>query len=150
MRILGADGITQEDFDYDPGTLIPDFVHDSDFDYRGIVTPEALARGPMPRYDRAREFLRQFNFYVMPGSMLSASEIEKKLMYLQFSRAGLVDHWSLLEQWNVPNVGNPPDGANTITERLMAEQRMGMGMQVNAAGRKATGQELPRVKISES
>jgi len=150
MRILGADGITPEDFDYDPGTLIPDYVHDADFDHRGVITPEAFARGPLPRYERAREFLRQFNFYVMPGSMLSASEIEKKLMYLQFYRAGLIDRWSLLEQWNVPNVGNPPDGANTITERLVAEQQLGLGGTASAAGRKSSGQELPRIKISES
>lgn len=150
VRLLGAGSITPEDFDFDPGTFIPDFIHEQDFNQRGIVTPEALSRGPRPRYERAREFLRQFNFNIMPGSLLSASEIEKKLMYLQFSRAGLIDRWTLLEQWNIPNVGNPPEGANTITERLVAEQEMGLGMSVNPAGRKASGQELPRIKVSES
>ncbi len=149
LRILGVQGLTPQDFDYDPGSMIPDFMA-SDYNDDGILNPEALARGPLPRYDRAREFLRQFNFYIAPGSLLSASEIEKKLMYLQFSRAGLVDHWTLLEQWGVPNVGNPPPGANTITERLLAEQEMGLGMAISATGRKATGQEMPRIKVSES
>ena len=150
LRILGSQGVTAEDFDFDPGSLIPDFVHDADYDRQGRISPEALARGPLPRYDRAREFLRQFTFHIAPGSLLSASEIEKKLMYLQFARAGLIDHWTLLDEWGVPNVGNPPEGANTITERLMAEQMIGLGMQVNAAGRKASGQEMPRVAIKES
>ena len=150
LAILGPYGITREDFDYDPQSLIPDFVHSQDFDHRGLPTNDALTRGPMPRYQRAREFLRQFTYHIAPGSLLSSSQIEQKLIYMQLARAGLVDHWTLLTILNIPNVGEPPAGAETITQRLQAEQAMGIGMQVSAAGRKASGQEMPRMKISES
>jgi len=150
LHLLGEDGVTPEDFDFDPGSLIPDYVHASDFDNRGVATAEALARGPMPRFDRAQEFLRQFTFHIAPGSLLSASEIERKLLYLQLARAGLVDPWTLLEVLGIPNVGNPPSGANSITERLQAAQSLGIGMQVNPAGRKASGQEMPRMVMKES
>jgi hypothetical protein len=153
MAILGADGITMEDFDFDPGSLVPDYVHKDDFDDRGIPTAMAFARGPYSRYDRAQEFLRQFSFHVAPGSLLAASEIERKLLYLQLARAGLIDHWTLLEVLGVPNVGMPPEGANTITDRLLAEQQMQLGVQVSAQGRKATGQTMPRMsggKVVES
>lgn len=150
LTILGGDGITNQDFDFDPGSIVPDFVHADEFDEDGNVKSSSLFRGPLPRYERAREFLRQFSFHVAPGSLLAASEIQRKLLYLQLSRAGLIDHWTLLDVLGIPNVGTPPPGATTITDRLIQEQQMGLGMQVNAAGRKATGQEMPRMVTKES
>jgi hypothetical protein len=150
LAILGPDGLTAEDFDFDPGTLIPDYVHDEDYTSKGELRGEALVRGPRPRRDRTRAFLRYFTYHVAPGSLLASSEIERKLMYLQLARAGLVDHWTLLETIGIPNVGNPPEGATTITARLIAEQAMNLGMAVSAAGRKASGQDLPRLKMQES
>jgi len=148
MTILGAEGVTPQDFDFDPGTLVPDFVDSKDFDEAGNVRREAIERGPLHRYERAREFLRQFSFNIAPGSLLAASEIQKKLLYLQLSRAGLIDHWSLLDVLGVPNVGTAP--AATITDRLMAEQEMGLGMNASPAGRKASGQTMPRLVTKES
>ena len=55
-----------------------------------------------------------------------------------------------MEVLGIPNVGTPPMGANSITDRLLAEQNMGLGMQVNPAGRKASGQEPPRLVMKES
>lgn len=151
LAILGERGMTPEDFDFDPGNLIPDYVHDSDMDpITGVPTREAVERGPRPKQDRAKAFLQQFAYNVAPNSLLNSSEIERKLLYLQLSRAGLVDHWTLLEQLDIPNVGQPPAGADTITERLLAEQNMGIGMSVSPAGRKATGQKMPRTVVKES
>ncbi len=150
LTILGPDGATWEDFDFDPGSMIPDFVHDGDFDERGVVNPDALLRGPMPRYERAREYLRKFTYHIAPGSLLSASEIEEQMKYLQLMRAGLIDHWTCLTKLGVPNVGEPPPGANTISQRLVAEQQMGLGANISSAGRKSSGQEPPRMVMKES
>jgi hypothetical protein len=146
LAVLGPDGLTFEDFDYDPN-MIPSFVHKEDFNDMGDVTPEALMRGPRPRYDRAREFLRQFTFHIAPGSLLASSEITRKLLYIQLARGGYVDRWSLLEVLGIPNVGDPPPGANTITKRLMAEQEMFV-QNVSPTGRKATAQVPPRMTPS--
>ena len=137
MAVLGPDGMTFEDFDFDPGTLIPDYINDSE---RGQPV--------RARSNRAQDFLRQFTYQIAPGSLLSASEIEQQLKYLQLSRAGLVDHWTLLEKLGIPNVGEAPAG--TITDRLVKEQEMGLGMSVSPAGRKASGQEMPRTVVKES
>jgi hypothetical protein len=94
--------------------------------------------------------MRHLSFDVAPGSLLAASQIESKMMYLQLARAGLIDHWTLLEKLEVPNVGLPPSGADTITERLQAEQQMGLGMAISATGRKASGQSAPRMTVKES
>ncbi|HKT90149.1 MAG TPA: hypothetical protein VJQ59_17010 [Candidatus Sulfotelmatobacter sp.] len=148
MATLGPNAVTPEWFDFDPHTFLPDFIHGNDFDNRGIVTDKAMERGPLPRMDRAQEFMRHMSFYVAPSSLLAASEIERKLLYLQLSRAGLVDHWTLLETLGIPNVGDAPAG--TITDRLAAERNMGIGMAANAAGRKASGQKMPRTATKES
>lgn len=148
LTTLGADGVTNEDFDFDPGSLVPDFVHADDFSPEGGILATSLARGPRPRYDRAKEFLRQFSFHIAPGSLLAASEIQRKLLYLQLSRAGLIDHWTLLDVLGIPNVGVAP--ADTITDRLQVEQQMALGMNTSPAGRKASGQSMPRMTIKES
>ncbi len=150
VTILGGEGITPQDFDFDPGSLVPDFVDPVDFDDEGNIRMDSLLRGPMPRYERAREFLRQFSFHISPGSLLASSELQKKLLYLQLSRAGLIDHWTLMDILGIPNVGNPPAGANTITDRLLLEMDMGLGMQVSPTGRKASGQTEPRLTVKES
>jgi hypothetical protein len=150
MTILGASGVTKEDFDFDPGSLVPDFVDPEDFNDDGTVNQKALDRGPLPRLDRSKEFLRQFSFHVAPGSLLAASEMQKKMLMLQLSRAGLVDHWTLMDTLGVGNVGLPPAGADTITARLLAEQQMGLGMQVSPTGRKSSGQSTPRLVTKES
>lgn len=147
LAILGDSGATEDDFDMDPDTFLPAWMEE-DYSSEGVVRVEALTRGPMPQYDRAKMFFRNVSYHIASSSLLNASEIETQLKYLQLSRAGLVDHWTLLDKLNIPNVGNPPPGANDITQRLMAEQQMGLGMQVNAAGRKASGQEPPQEKSS--
>lgn len=139
---LGEAGYTQQDMDSDRGTLVPDYT-DSDYGEDGALTPERLAAGPRPRYERAREFIRQFTFHVTPGSMLSASGMMDKMMYLQLARAGVIDTETLMEKLEIPNI-------KQIKERLAEERGAGLGMMVNAAGRKATGQEGPRLKMSES
>lgn len=146
VAVLGPSGATFEDFDYDPGTLIPDFIHGDDYDANGLPTEAAKMRGPRPRYERAREFLRMFTYHVAPGSLLAASEITRKLLYVQMARAGWMDIWSLGEILNIPNMGNPPEGANTIPERLAAMQQMGLGMNTSpTGGRKASAQTMPTI-----
>lgn len=160
--ILGAGGITSEDFDFDPGTFVPDFVHAEDFDSFGGVTPQAMARGPLPRYDRAKEVIRQMHFFIAPGSLLAASDVTRKMLYMQLYRMMLVDPWTLAEVLGIPNMGVPPDGAKNIPERLMAAMAMGLippQSPVNPVdpgpGRKPTGQSMPHSEnggetISES
>jgi hypothetical protein len=149
VLILGPSGVVQDDFDFDPGSLMPDFVHDKDWDDKGI-SPDAIMRGPLPRFDRAREFMRRFVFKISPGSLLNAAQMEDKLIYLQLTRAGWMDIFTLWEKLGVPNTGVLPDNVRTIPERLLYQATLGLGGNVNPAGRKASGQEPPRVVAKES
>jgi len=148
--VLGPRGIVPQDFDLSQGDLMPDYLHGDDLTQDGAPTREAIDRGPRPQVDRATEFMRHFRYKVAPGSLLNAASIEKKLQYLMLARMGLVDHWTLLEELGVPNVGAAPDGADNITKRLAAEAQMGLGANISPVGRKATGQQLPNLKMTES
>lgn len=149
VTILGPGGITQDDFDFDPGTLMPDYVHTDDFDEGGNIKPQRILEGPLPKYNRAKEFLRRFAFKIQPGSLLSAAQTEQKLVYLMMWRGGIIDTYTLWEIFNVPNIGNLPDGVRTVPQRIKWCQQNGLGGAVSPEGRKATAQEGPRVVMKE-
>lgn len=132
IMIMGADGVTPADMEsFDPGTFIPDYVHPDDFGKTGFPTPEALARGPLQRMDRAKHFMEQFTYHVAPSSLLASSQIDKKLLYLQLGSRGLIDRQTLLEELGIPNVPQ-------IIERL-AEEQAQMAMIQAGASASATG-----------
>lgn len=151
IAILGPKGQTFEDFDFDPGTLIPDMLA------MGLMDGDG---NPLPRYERAREFIRYFTYQIAPGSLLAASEVTDKLMYLQLSRMGFVDPITLLEKLGVNNIASAnqlDEAGDTIMSRLQWAQQQGIGMAVGPAGasaptqgRKATAQALPRMVVKES
>lgn len=136
LRILGKDGMTYEDWNYRPGDLMPDF---------NSATPDHV---------RNAEFMRYFEFEIAPGTLIDAATVTKKLLYLQLSRMGLVDHWTLCEVLGIPNIGKPPDWASTVTLRLQAERLLGLGIIASTAGRAPTAQAMPSMTstgaISES
>ena len=152
VAALGPGGITQDDFDFDPGSLLPDHVHSGEYNSEGILTAEAFQRGPLPRYQRAQEFMKQFIFKISPGSLLNSAQMERTLIYFQLMRAGIIDPITLMEQLNIPNIGieNLPDNVRTILDRLQWCKAVGLIPDINAAGRKASGQQAPQIKVSES
>lgn len=139
IAILGPQGQTFEDFDFDPGNLIP---HD--------LLPPMPDGSPAPRAERAREFFRYFSYQIAPGSMLNSASAQDKMLYMQLARAGALDLPTLLEKLNIPNIGLPPDLPSGILQRLQWQQQQGIGMAVNSAGRKASGESSPRLVTKES
>jgi hypothetical protein len=98
---LGAAGEVIEDLDYDPETMIPS-LSPEDPNY----TPELDAA--LPRDERAQFHLKQFAFYVAPSSILALHAQERKMLYVQQSRQGFIDFWTLGEMLEIPNLGAPP------------------------------------------
>jgi len=72
IQILGQDGLTFEDFDYNPGTMIPDGVP-------------------------AEEHWRQFQFLIQPGSLLKSSRVPQQMLMLNLRRMGDMDRDNMLE-----------------------------------------------------
>ncbi len=61
-----------------------------------------------------------------------------------------MDIFTLWEILGIPNIGVLPDNVRTIPERLLYQQELGLSGDINAAGRKATGQAQPRIVTKES
>ncbi len=171
ILLLGDAAEELEDLDYDPDTLIPD-LRPGDEGY----TPE-LDGTKYSRDERAQFFMGQFAFFVAPNSLLALNASQRKMMYMQLSRMGYMDFWSLMEMLEIPNVGSPfpvplPTGEmemgldpqtgmpgqvpvmevripTTITERLIAQKTLGIEMATSPAGRKASGQKTPRLETKK-
>jgi hypothetical protein len=187
--ILGDAGVVLEDFDFDPGKLVPamkpgqpGYVPELDVD---LTTAD----------QRAQFMTKQFIFVAAPNSILAMHATERKMQTMQQATMGYVDFWTFHEVMETPNVGAPPaiplpplrpvdpqivmamqmqaqqqllqgqmpspyvdptsgkqyllDPSGqileiriptTITERLQAQQMLGIGMVANAQGRKATNE----------
>jgi len=148
--ILGPKGQTFEDFDFDPGTLIPDMLSMGFMDDDG---------NPLPRYQRAKIFIDNFAYQIAPGSLLAASEVTDKLMYLQLTRMGIMDPATLMQKLQVPNLGLPPDLPDGVIQRLQwfASQQIGLapgpasgGGAGGGPGRPASAGAMPRMVVKES
>lgn len=151
LAILGEKGMTFEDFDTDPKSFIPDYVHEDDVDeLTGLPKREAMLRGPRPRYSRAKAFLQQFTYNIAPSSLLASSEIQQKMMYVMLGRAGLIDPITLLEKVDIPNIGANDAPTDIIGRQQWLQERGLLEMTVSPQGRKATGQTAPRAVLKES
>lgn len=108
MQILGKDGLAMEDFDFDPGSLVP----------------QADPANPTSREERAVKHHRNFTFSIAPNSFLNVSHTTQKMLILQLFRANMLDPWTAWEAFDLPNIGKPP--AETIPERMVEAKRVGI------------------------
>jgi len=172
MEMIGTDGLTNEDFDYDPGTLIP-----STQDIRNIrdegkyaVTIEMEkidSSDGVPYFQRARWHKDNFAFSVVPYSLHELNSITRKLFHLQLMRTGFpIDWWTLANLFDIKEFGEAPQftdpetgekrPARTVMERyivqLEIQQRVksaveqaggGAGGGQKGAGRPPTGNQPP-------
>lgn len=100
--ILGDAGVLLEDFDFDPGKMVPalrpgqsGYTKELDAD---LTTPD----------QRSQWFAKQFVFVVAPNSILAMHATERKMMTMQEARMGYVDFWTFHDVMETPNVGAPP------------------------------------------
>ncbi len=120
IQILGEDGVTFEDFDYNPGQMLPDYA-------TGDVA-KTIAH------------ISNFSFWIQPNSMLELTQTSKKLLTLQLARMGHIDHETLLEVMEIPNIAQ-------VNERLNSELDQKIAMLTGAQeGRPPTAQAPPQLQ----
>jgi len=110
IELLGKDGLTREDFDFDPGSMVPAGNPDE-----GSSTS---------RMARALEHHKLFSFQVAPNSWLNVSHAQQKMFYLQLFRAQMLDPWTIWDQFDVNDAGPMP--AETVPERIAAARKLGL------------------------
>ena len=141
VSMLGEQGIDMEDFQFDPGSLVPAYSKEADGDAYNPTYDMYL-----PRAKRAKIHHKQFTFQITPNSLLAISQISRKMMYLRLHREGLMDPWTLYEVLEIPNGGSPPSGTKEIPKRLQEAMAMGIGQEIPTPGPKPTGQSPPKME----
>lgn len=102
-QILGTDGFTKEDFDYDPATLVPQ--------------EQSKTTRLTTLFDRIREHAARFTYFVKPGSLLELTSLTRKLVLFQFFKMDFpVDPWTVADAFDL-NLGPPPPNCNNIMEK---------------------------------
>jgi hypothetical protein len=117
VQILGDAGRVLEDFDVDPGVLVPSTPKtieqpDPTFglptqvpnpQYRPELDPATTTRD-----QRAEWISKQMTFMVAPNSVLAMNATEQKMTRFQLARMGYYDAVSLAETLEIPNYGTYP------------------------------------------
>lgn len=113
MQWVGADGIANEVFDYDPSSLVPSHMAGEN--------PEQPS--PTDKIKRARTFADNLRFFILPNSLHELTQMSMKLALIQLRKAGImIDSQTIAEAFSVPNYGTI-DGATCI-DRFMREKEM--------------------------
>lgn len=122
IQVLGADGVIEEDFDFEPGNMVPSHMP--------FETDELPSR--YSTMQRAKWHKDNFLFHITPGSMHEITQMSKKLFYLQLSRDGTfpIDPWTQADVYAIPNFGSPPEDADTVVKRFFAYKKMEMEFQM--------------------
>lgn len=116
IHMLGSDGMTWDDFDFDPGTMIPS--------------------GQSPEVH-----FRNFGFFIAPGSLLDANRVQKAMLMLQLRRMGDMDLKNLLDSLDLSNLYESikknlqSEGADILMQAV--KQKMG-GAAPDASGMSPT------------
>lgn len=129
MQLLGPDGLTDEDFDFEPGKLIPSAETVNNIRKTGSATDG------VPYFERARWHKDHFSFSVTPYSLHELNSMTRRLFILQLQKSGFpLDWWTMAEMFDVKNFGEPPmfedpeTGeqriAQTVMERWVSQMEM--------------------------
>ncbi len=145
VAMLGPNAATPEDFDFEPGTSIPDDVPDGDL---GDIASNADALGldnPRPLYMRCRAMLMSVACQFDPSSLLNTAHQQELMQMFMLSKMGYLSCFSLVESLGMlskfapAGMTIPPDEIS----RLALQQQLGIGLLANAQGRKATNEAPP-------
>jgi hypothetical protein len=115
VQVMGQDGTTEEDYDFEPGNLVPSHMPGEPTDTKSATS----------RMERARWHLQNVFLEIIPNSLHQITQTTRKLMLLQLQKTGFpVDPWTIAEAFDIANFGSPPVGARTVMERYVAWMRM--------------------------
>lgn len=144
LNALGPQGVNHEDFDYDPGTFIPDDVPDGEPGDIGGTLDSFQSSEPRPRYIRAKQLIDGMGYTFKPGSLLNSAGQQDRMEDLLLSKMGYLSAFTLMENLGKTNFA-PADLVvpNDEIGRLQLQAQMGIGMIANAQGRKATDSAPP-------
>jgi len=150
---FGPSGATPEDFDFSPGSFVPDDVPDGS---PGDIasTESAFQDLPRPLYSRAKAMLSAFVCKFDPSSLLNTAAQQDLMKYFLLAKMGYISVFTIWDKMGVMNTvpaelnGQPFTLPSDELGRLRLQQALGIGMIANAQGRKASDQAPPSMGSS--
>jgi hypothetical protein len=134
LQVLGSDGLTQEDYDYDPGNMIPSHLPGE--------PPDMPSKYSL--IERAKWHKDNFVFSVVPNSLHEMTQTTRKLIMIQLWRSGFpIDPWTVAESMDL-DYGPPPQGTVTVMEKYVAWKRMEMEFMQEMAQAQGSPQGAPQ------
>lgn len=112
IKILGEDGITQKDFDFNPGTLIPASLPNEPELIKGEFRSTSI--------ERAKKHINNFRTTISPTSLHQITHMQKKLLYMQATKLNplLVDPETLANMLDIQNWGHLE--GDTVLEKVQS------------------------------
>ncbi len=144
---FGPDAVTPEDFDFAAGNFIPDDVPDGSPGDVGSTLDAFMSDEPRPLYERAKAMLSSFAFKFAASSLLNSAGQQELMQSFILAKMGYLSCFSLMERAGIDNFA--PKGLKIPADeisRLQLQQQLGIGLTVNAAGRKETDQKAPHME----
>jgi hypothetical protein len=136
LAVLGVDGVSAENFDYQPGNLIPSHLPGENKDKPSIYTDR----------ERAKWLADHIPFFVAPNTLHEIVQMSQKMIYLQLWRSPQpfpIDPWTIAEVLRLGNFGPMPEGANNMLERWTKWQEIQLRIKMKmAAEAKILAREL--------
>lgn len=128
VRIMGEDGFTPEDVDYDPGNMIPSHMPGESTQYPSVF----------PIWQRLRSILTQIRYTIEPYSQAQVTRSARaaQLMMLYF-KGFPISPWTVARAMNM-DIGPKPKGTTNDMEEWIAFQHMQRELAQELQG--ATGQ----------
>lgn len=170
VQILGKNGVTEEDYDYEPGNMIPSHLPDEMATIKQNIslakaggTPYTLPPSRASIVQRAQAHIDSCYFHVTPNSLHQITQLTRKLMNLQLFKAGFpIDPWTLAESMDIDNYGSPDKVSKLLGNDNTPSDVFGrwlMFMQLKAMlsgggkeghpGRKPSGQNPPAIQSKD-
>jgi hypothetical protein len=161
VQVLGQDGVTEEDFDFKPGTMIPSHTPDElERIKRGELQKDYTSK--FSEAERARKHQNSFFFHIAPNSMHQITQLTKKLLLMQLFRAGFpIDPWTVAEGFDIENYGDPDQikailGTDKVPSDVFGrwlawmEVKQKLGQREGGhPGRKPSGQQAPTTQSKD-
>jgi hypothetical protein len=136
IKILGKDGVSEQDFDFNPGTLIPSSLPNEPKrnPSTGLID-DAYGIYQSTDVERAKKHINNFRTSINPTSLHQITHMQRKLLYMQATKLNplLVDPETLANMLDIENWGHLE--GDTVLEKVQSalkiQESFGLRTQFN-------------------
>jgi hypothetical protein len=143
IKILGDKGISKEDFDFEPGSLIPKFLPNEPTNEAGIF--------PSTRFERAKFHLANFRTKIEATSLHQITHMQRKLLLMQatklFPGYPMVDPGTIAKELDIAGWGDY-DG-DTIKDKVTNFMQEMVDFQIETQKDTAVMQAMVQVEVQK-